>query len=91
MPRPRSVISPPLPPRASKPKPSEREDGWSPKPGMEYRARLTAEEPFGGFTRATYSGDLFELELLRAEWTAAGLDSIMEQQIRGGWAPLPDE
>lgn len=87
--RPRSVISPPLPPRATKPKAEPATREWNPKPGTAYRVRITDEQPFGGFATAHYSDDLFELELEHAGNLEAGLGSIIEEAMRGGYHPLP--
>lgn len=84
MPRPRSVISPELPPRATKAKPAKPSDGWQPAPGKSYRLRETA----GGYGPSTYSDDLFGLEIEQAELADKGIDSMLEKAIKGGWAPL---
>jgi len=87
VPRPRSVISPPLPSRA-KPK-VEVVAEWQPRPGIAYRVRQTNYDGAKPGV-SIYSDDLFDIEMQAAEWEAEGIPCMVEQAVRGAYRPLPE-
>lgn len=86
MPRPRSVISPPLPSRTKPKAVADKFADWRPFPGRAFRVRPTDELPFGGFEPSTYFADEFDAEMLAADLLAEGTACMVERAIPGGWS-----
>lgn len=88
--RKRTVISPELPPRASKkPAARPREHDWTPPAGRALRIRPTAESPFGGFAPMRYTDDEAEVVRWREEDEANGIPSVIEAAQPGVYIPWP--